>query len=216
MESKQTDIRYIGSTIQKPKARLYCHKRNPTKGSGVLTQYANCEIVVIENFPCETKAQLTEREEYWCKKYKKEGISLSNINKCFITDDKRAKYYEDNKEKKAKYYEDNKEKRAKYREDNKEKIAEQQAKYCEDNKEKIAKYYEDNKGQIAEKKAKYYEDNKEKLLEQRAKYCVDNKEKIAEQRAEKLLCEICNCYITRGHMSRHKKTKKHMNFILIR
>ena len=87
----------------------------------------------------------------------------------------------------------------------KEQIAEQRKEYREKNKEKIAIYrkihYEENKDKILEKAYKYNEKNKEHISEQRK-----------EQRKTKVECE-CGVIITKQHLERHKKSKKHQNYI---
>ena len=110
-----------------------------------------------------------------CKFCRNERLSRSDVK------EKKAKYYQDNKEKIAK-------RQAKYYQDNKEKIAKRQAKYYQDNKEKIAKretkYYHDNKEKIAKRQAKYRKNNKEKIANYRIEYRKNNKEKITKQKID--------------------------------
>jgi len=61
-------------------------------------------------------------------------------------------------------------------------------------------------------KAEYYQDNIEHILEQTNKYSEANKDKIKANKSEVILCE-CGCEVTRGQISTHKKTKKHLEFI---
>jgi len=54
---------------------------------------------------------------------------------------------------------------------------------------------------------KYYQENKEKLCEQRKQYREENREKLKE----KITCE-CGCILRRDSLSRHKRTKKHLDW----
>ncbi len=58
------------------------------------------------------------------------------------------------------------------------------------------------------------EKRKQKIRESNKKYREKNKEKIRQYQKEyhkkKILCQVCNCYIQRVSLSRHKKSKKHL------
>lgn len=66
---------YIGSTIQKLSTRLTDHRKNYTdyiKNDGEkrttsfnLFDEGDCEIELIENYPCNSKSELLERERYY-------------------------------------------------------------------------------------------------------------------------------------------------------
>ena len=211
---------YVGSTTQMLCKRLTGHvtnfkKNGPVSSKNVL-RHGNYQILLIENYPCNTKEELTAREAYYVRQFNCVNKNVpGRTREEWYEDnkDKIAKYYEDNKDKIAerqkKYYEDNKDKIAKYYEDNKDKIA----KYYEDNKDKKAKYREDNKDKIAERHKKYYEDNKDKI----AKYYEDNKDKISERHkkyyeANKILCD-CGCKVNRKYMNKHKNSNKHVKIV---
>lgn len=87
--------------------------------------WTNFEVVIVEEFPCNNKRELEEREQHWkvvCGDNM--GLKKAHITKDQIKEEahknyvenrearlKRAKeYYEQNKELKRKYYEANKEK----------------------------------------------------------------------------------------------------------
>ena len=59
---------YIGSTIAPLYKRLCGHKKQ-TPGhatqSKLLLEKGNCDIILIEDYPCERKEQLHARERYW-------------------------------------------------------------------------------------------------------------------------------------------------------
>ena len=148
--SNQTDKIYIGSTVQPLYKRCFQHKCTYTRylngkyhyvTSFEIVKYDDCEIILIEECPCENVEQLRARERHFIE-------LLDCVNKR-IPGRNKKEYYEDNKEKvlerRKKYYEDNKEKllecHKKYYEDNKEKIADQNAGYYQANKEKIAEKF---------------------------------------------------------------------------
>ena len=74
------------------------------------------------------------------------------------------------------------------------------------NKEYKKKYNEENK----DKAKTYREENKEHIAEMKQKYFEENKEKIYTKKSEEVPCE-CGCNISRVHLSRHRKTSKHIN-----
>jgi hypothetical protein len=64
-------------------------------------------------------------------------------------------------------------------------------------------YYINNVDKFKEYNQKYYEKNIDKCKE----YRNINYEKLNE----KIQCDICNCKVTKYHLIRHYKTKKHQN-----
>ena len=60
----------------------------------------------------------------------------------------------------------------------------------------------------------YYENHKEQITERHKQYYTENKDKILEQRKEKITCE-CKCVVRRGDLLRHRRTKKHQDFLKI-
>jgi len=210
----ETDDEYYGSTIKPLKERFGDHKRDyrcylngksEYISSFEIVKYSSCKIVLVENFPCNSKYELEVREKYYIKNFK-------CVNKVIPTRSKKE-YREDNKviirEKSKKRYEtmdkqeykkyqkqyqqDNKEKikkqRKQYRHDNKEKIKERNTQYRLKNIEKIAEcqkqYQQDNKEKIKKQKKQYRHDNKEKIKEQKRQYRLKNIEKILEQKRQK-------------------------------
>jgi ribosome-interacting GTPase 1 len=92
--------------------------------SQIFNEYGvdNCEIVLIENFPCDSKEELHKRERYWIE-------TMECVNKVIPTRTSKE-YREINTEKKAEYLKE-------WYETNKEKIKEHNREYYEENKEKI-------------------------------------------------------------------------------
>jgi len=216
----QTDDKYIGSTTILLSQRMAQHRSNYKKylkdegryiTSCNILKYDSAKIVLIENFPCNSKEELHARERYWIENSK-------CVNKC-IPCRTQKEYYEDNKEKlneKSKeYYEDNKEQRKIYYEDNKQKRKEKLKQYYEDNKEKLKEYNKEYREDNKEKIKEYLENNKGKIKEYKKKYYEDNKGKLNERKLEKIKCE-CGSQISRSCLSRHKKSQKHINLMKIK
>ena len=67
------------------------------------------------------------------------------------------------------------------------------------NKEKLDSYSK-------EWKAK----NKEYLSEYQKKQYEENKDRILEGMLSKVKCDVCDKYVTKCHLLRHKRTKKHI------
>ena len=206
---------YIGSTCDRLVKRFNSHKREAKKENSKnrpLYKLINnvgfdrFRIQLIEEFPCNDKYELRQREGHYIRELSK------NLNK--NSEGRTVKeYYKDNKEKiketKKEYYKDNKEKikerkQKKYQE-NKEKILENQKEYYDKNKEKISDYQK-------QYQKEYYEDNKEKILENNKEYYEKNKEQILEKQKEKINC-VCGSCFCKGKLSKHNKIKKHIEFI---
>jgi hypothetical protein len=73
-------------------------------------------------------------------------------------------------------------------------------------------YLKDNKDKIKEKKKEYYEVNKKQLTKQKKEYYKNNKNIILEKMKETITCD-CGCIITKKHLTKHKKTKKHNDLL---
>jgi len=106
---------YYGSTTQALCQRKQGHKRNKDcKSIEIFNLGDNVDIVLVENYACENKEELHQRERYYIE-------NNECINKV-IPLRTRKEHYLDNKDKIKKYYEDNKDKikqvEKKYRENN--------------------------------------------------------------------------------------------------
>jgi len=73
-------------------------------------------------------------------------------------------------------------------------------------------YRTDKKARILEKMKEYYNLNNERIKEKTKEYNILNKQKISEKRKQKIICE-CGAEVTKTHIVRHRKSKKHINFI---
>ncbi len=170
---------YIGSTIQNLKSRLSSHLSHSKKNEfckrllyKTMNELGieNFYIELIENYPCDNKKELEEREKYWIKQEK------STLNIC-IPHRTQQEYYHDNANKILNY--------AKlYRENNKNDINQYQTQYRENNKEYFQQYnkqyYDENKEKLLKNKSEYKKNNREKCNEYNRKYIENNKDKIKE------------------------------------
>lgn len=59
---------------------------------------------------------------------------------------------------------------------------------------------------------RYTDKNKEKVASYKKTYNANNKQSIKEHNLEKIKCE-CGCEVSRISLSRHKKTKKHIDMM---
>jgi len=89
--------------------------------------------------------------------------------------------------------------------------------YYENNKEKIREgqkeYYENNREKIREGQKEYYENNREKYIEKQKDYYENNREKYNSRKKEKITCE-CGAVISRGNILQHKKSTKHIDYLI--
>ena len=136
-----TDNIYVGSTCEPTLARRlakhvasYKSHLNETYhyvSSFEIIKNGDYDIILIENFPCNTKDELFARERYWTNE-------LICVNKCR---NQGLQLELGQKEYKKEYYQENKMniiiKSKKYYEDNLDKITEYHKMYRENNKDKI-------------------------------------------------------------------------------
>ena len=133
-----TEKQYIGSTSVALSARLAKHKSNfkdwkNGKGSFMssflLLEGENYQIVLIEEYPCNTKEQLLFRERYWIEQYSQ---CVNKIRKPISTPEERKECFNN-------WYKANRatiiEKAKVYREDNKEHYQDYLKQYYIDNKD---------------------------------------------------------------------------------
>ncbi len=73
-------------------------------------------------------------------------------------------------------------------------------------------YYLDNKDTIQRQTKHYYRTHREGLLEKSKVYREVNKDKIKERQCQAFQCQCGGHYIY-SHTSRHKKSKKHLDFL---
>tara|TARA_R110000851_G_scaffold291779_1_gene446184 strand:- start:15 stop:674 length:660 start_codon:yes stop_codon:yes gene_type:complete len=103
-----------------------------------------------------------------------------------------------------------------YHEKNKDEILDRHKKYRENNKDEISEknkeYRENNKDELKEKAKEYNENHKNETKEYNKEYRKANKDVLNEKKKEKITCE-CGSIFSKGSLSRHIKTNKHLIFI---
>ena len=88
-------------------------------------------------------------------------------------------------------------------------------KECRDKKERSDRskaFYHSHKEEVLEKMKEYREENKDKIKERKSKYREENKEKIKEEKSIQITCD-CGCIVSKGHLSRHNKSIKHLKYL---
>lgn len=141
--STETKDCYIGSTCEPYLSRRatkhrYDYNRwlvNPKRyvASVEILKYLDAELILLENFPCESRDELRARERYWYDQIpnvNKRPPALSDEERRVKILDKTKRYYKRHREERTEY---NKE----YFKKNREKISEQSREYREKNKNKI-------------------------------------------------------------------------------
>ena len=73
-------------------------------------------------------------------------------------------------------------------------------------------YREEHKSELLEKQKQYCEEHKSEISEKQKQHYADNKSEISEKNKQKITCDICGSVVRKADISKHKKTKKCMNF----
>ena len=197
---------YYGSSIQKYlSTRMTQHVSKYKKRLYNMSSYilfdkygvSNCNIILVENYPCNSKNELFAREKYYIKNHK-------CVNKLVPLHDGKE-YRETNKErltlKKKEYYINNL-----------EQIKHHQKVFYENNKQKILQsnkeYRLKNKEKSAIQSKIYRETNKQTLLQKYKDYYQNNKYKTTE----KVECE-CGIFCRKDGLLRHRKTENHIKIM---
>jgi len=212
----KTNKIYYGSTIQYYLCdRLKQHKSNFKRwlkfdkgycSSFEIIKNGDYKIILVENFECNSKDELRQREQF----YIDNNDCINKISSYLTEEQKKEKHrerskkrYEENKEEikdyNKQYNKENKEKLKdyykQYNKDNKKSINERRRNYYKNNKDKERQYYNKNKDVISKKNKirndkeeqkakmkKYREENKERIDEKINDWRENNKEKIKKQR----------------------------------
>ena len=167
--SNQTTDAYYGSTIEpRLSNRLSDHRSDYKKWlnghhyyvtSYEIIKFGDAQIVLVENFPCNSRDELRARENYFIENH-------ACVNKC------KAFIGLSRQEYLKQYYNEHK-----------NEIAQQKKKYCQDNKNEISQkkklYEEKNKSKIAQIHKQYYENNKEEIKQKNIQYRHENRDIIA-------------------------------------
>lgn len=150
---------YVGSTCEPILARrlaghVTSYKQYLNGNRNYVTSFKCLEnddydIILIENFPCESKDELYARERYYTNqiecinKIKNQGL-LNELGQKEYQKQYDQKYYEANIEQKKNYYKQ-------YYQEHKEKLNDKQKQYGQQHNEQIKQYYQDNKEKLNEK-----------------------------------------------------------------
>lgn len=195
-DNDETQIAYIGSTLEKQLSRRMSYHRSDYTAfkEGTKTHFTssfilfdefgiqNCKIVLLQSYEVSSKDELRAREQEWIDK-----IPNCNKNKAFRTEEQK-KEYQRNYDKQ-------------YAIDNHEKISKQKKVYAEEHKEEITSYQK-----------QYKVDNREKLLADKKADYQKNKEKHLASQAEKVTC-ICGLTLSRGNLPAHERSQQHLDFV---
>jgi group I intron endonuclease len=180
---------YVGSTCDALHKRLYNHKAMSKHRPNYCVYqhfnnigWDNVRIVLVEEYPCETKYQLERRERHFIE------LMKPKLNK-FIPTRTNKEWRENNKEtltkKNNEWRENNKErykeKQREYRDKNKQERKQKRKEWYEQNKDNIKKKYEQNKEEINAKHREKYAENKETINARRRERSAVKKSAITEE-----------------------------------
>lgn len=166
IRSNQRPEYYIGSTCNPLYKRFAQHKAEYKRfllgkitkiSSFEVIKYEDCYIELLENYACNSKEELNQREGERIREHKENCVNNN------IAGRKRQQYYKDNKDK----------------------IKDKTNQYRDYNKDKIKQYIDDNKVRIRDQKKQYYIDNKVKIQDRMKQYHNDKRTYINENRRMK-------------------------------
>jgi|WetSurMetagenome_2_1015567.scaffolds.fasta_scaffold09542_3 hypothetical protein len=136
--SDQYELPYIGSTCNpylsvrmanhRSDFKRHLHKSAHYVSSFEILQYGDAKIILIENFPCKNKDELTQRERYYIE-------NIECVNKV-IPGQTNKEWCEKNKDKEY-------EKGKRWRNKNKEKLVKQRKEFYQTNKIRINKAHQE-------------------------------------------------------------------------
>lgn len=201
---------YIGSTTQNLNKRFGDHKSNihnrkcTLYKKMILLGTIHFTIELIEDYPCSTKYELMEREEYW------RTTLNAKLNDYVCATEFSSVYSEQGKKEYMKLYH-----QMDY-EMNKEHLIEYQKEYNKNNHEKVTtrqkQYYENKKDdpEFQAKRKEYSEKTKDQSKARSKQWYENNKQKLKEE----YLCTICMSKIKICSKGLHDKNSKyHQKFV---
>ena len=241
-----TGLTYYGSTCEKRLSRrLSKHRSNYTSylnnpennffTSFKVLEGGNYKIVLVENYPCNSKEELLKRERYFIENNECVNRNVpTRTNKEYWVDNKERltimskEYRQKNKttlkEKRKVYLKINKIKIKKIREKyfinyykkNKEIISKKKRKYRIENFSKIQnimkQYYKKNCDKIKNRVKEYRILNIEKIKQYQKEYREKNRDKLNEYQKINVTCE-CGLSLLKINLLRHYKSQKHINLM---
>ena len=184
---------YYGSTIKPLSRRLTHHKVSKCCSSRELFKLGNVSIELVEEYPCNSKKELQERERIYIE------FMLNNFNHKIIC----------NKVIPGRTAEE-------WRIDNRDEISKKRKEHYKANRDNVnersKKYYRANREKANERSREYHKANREKHNEQSKVYRIENRETINKKQREKFNCD-CGGRYTRCHKARHMKSKNHLAYV---
>lgn len=169
---------YYGSTIAELRKRLYDHKVASEKQPYRVYKHINTigwdkvKIILVENFSCETKKQLNEKENEYIRLNKDNELCLNTIL-AFHTEETR-------KVAKKQYYEKTIDQRREY--ERKRNQSEQRKQQC---RERRLKQATENREEYLTKKREEYLRNKEKRDAKNKENYYKNREEVLRKKKER-------------------------------
>ncbi len=215
---------YVGSTTGTLQHRLSAHISNSKiKLNRCVYKHlnqigwGNVSIELIEDYPCEYKKEILDREEYW---YKELNASLNKNHPKRSTKQYRQDNKEELKTKRNIYIANNRDKinarQRKYHQ--KDKVKAKRKIYMETYKDKLNKSKREwstkNREQVRANKKIWYAKNKNRINKIRNQKRILNRENINKKQREKITCD-CGSIVSRVHISRHKRSSKHKKWLEI-
>lgn len=163
--SQNTDMIYIGSTVQLLIERKKRHISDIKRGTGISSAnmfiWGDCEIDLIENYPCNSKKELVEREQYYIDLYSDYCV---NKNRAVSTEESNREIF------KRYYRKSGKIKNKIDRNNNLERYRNYKRKSDKKNVKTVRNYYINNKDKIKIDGKKLYEKDKIRILERCKNY----------------------------------------------
>jgi hypothetical protein len=196
---------YIGSTVMTLASRFNGHKQSAKRETSRVYNHCNLigwdnvRIQLLEDYPCESRKELTAREDYHIRQNKDDPNCLNCI-RAHVTHEERKElmkeYYQEHREEiiasHREYVETNRdvvmERRAKYRQENAEELRAKAREYAnahpEWKKESRRKHYEENKELVKGQIKAYYEANKDAIKAYKSEWGRKKYAEKAEERAK--------------------------------
>ena len=168
---------YYGSTTETLSRRMAKH-RAQSCCKILFDKYGveNCFIELVEEYPCDTKDELTKKEG----QYIRDNLCVNKV----IAGRTRKEHYVDNRDK----------------------LKEHSKQYKNDNPDKVKQYLTENTDKIKEQMKHYRTKNADKIKEQAKHYRTKNRDKIKELNNQKANCPHCNKELIKHNISRHIKS----------
>ena len=154
--SIQTDLVYYGSTIENTLTnRLSGHRTSYKKWlngkddyvtSFEIVKYDDCKIILVESYPCNTKYELTAREQYYIDKNVCVNKNKANtgLNRKDYFNQYQIEHMDELKAKKKEYYNNHIDEITQYKKDyykkHEEETKEREKQYRKDHAEEIKEY----------------------------------------------------------------------------